>query len=134
MSSVSQVRVQMQPQPVNLIELTRRRGPSPAMEASGEPTFKEMFSRELAAARDVSFSKHARQRLYSRGIELSEENLNRVADAIDKAHSKGSREALILTDEAAFVVSVSSRTVITAFDRENLREGVVTAIDSAVIV
>jgi hypothetical protein len=39
-----------------------------------------------------------------------------------------------MTDDAALVVSVANRTVITAFDREHLREGVVTAIDSAVII
>ncbi|MCK4373485.1 MAG: flagellar biosynthesis protein, partial [candidate division Zixibacteria bacterium] len=57
-----------------------------------------------------------------------------IAGAIDKADAKGSKETLILSDDAAFVVSVPNRTVITVFDRDNLREGVVTAIDSAVII
>ena len=88
----------------------------------------------MAADRQVTFSKHASERLYSRGITLSAEQLHRLADAVDKANAKGSRETLVLTDEAALVVSVKSRTVITAFDRDNLRDGVVTAIDSAVII
>lgn len=93
-----------------------------------------MFSRELAGDRKVTFSKHASERLFSRGITLTPEKLNRLADAIDKAAAKGSKETLVLTDEAALVVSVKNRTVITAFDRENLRDGVVTSIDSAVII
>jgi len=41
---------------------------------------------------------------------------------------------LILDDVAAYVVSVPNRTVITAFDRATLQDGVFTSIDSAVIL
>lgn len=119
--------------PVELLEIARR-GKLPEVEPEGTDTFKEMFSRELAGSRGVSFSKHASERLYSRGIEIDNDLMGRIAGALDKAEQKGSKETLILTDEAALVVSVKNRTVITAFDRENLREGVVTSIDSAVIL
>jgi len=72
--------------------------------------------------------------MHSRGIELSPERLNQIADAIDKAQNKNSKETLILTDEAAFVVSIKNRTIVTAFDKDNLKDGVVTSIDSAVIL
>lgn len=119
--------------PVDLIEIANRNKPAEAKKA-GDGSFKEMFSRELAADRSIHFSKHASQRLFSRGIELSDSLLTKIADAIDRASAKGSKETLVLTDEAALVVSVPNRTVITAFDRDNLREGVVTSIDSAVIL
>lgn len=119
--------------PVELLEISRR-GKLPTAEASGKNTFEQMFSQELAGSRGVTFSKHASERLYSRGIEIGNELMGRIAGAIDKAELKGSKETLILTDDAALVVSVKNRTVITAFDRENLREGVVTSIDSAVIL
>ncbi|MCX6825808.1 MAG: hypothetical protein NTV06_00870 [candidate division Zixibacteria bacterium] len=99
-----------------------------------EKTFKNMFSQELAATNQINFSKHARERLYSRGIELSESKLTQLSQAIDKAAVKGSKDTLILDDFAAYVVSVPNRTVITAFGRENLREGVFTSIDSAIIL
>ncbi len=120
-------------QPVNLIEIAGR-GPSPKPAKAGDESFKDMFSRELAENRDLVFSKHAQQRLYSRGIELSDNQLQNIADAVDRAHTKGSRETLVLTDDVALVVSVTNRTVVTAFDRDNLRDGVVTSIDSAVII
>lgn len=119
--------------PVDLLEISRR-GKLPTAEASGKNSFEQMFSQELAGSRGVTFSKHASERLYSRGIEIGNELMGRIAGAIDKAELKGSKETLILTDDAALVVSVKNRTVITAFDRENLREGVVTSIDSAVIL
>ena len=120
--------------PMNLIEIANRNTHADKIEMSGEKSFKEMFSQELATDRSLSFSKHAHQRLYSRGITINEEKLNAIADAVDKAEEKGSRETLILSDETAFVVSIKNRTVITAFDKENLREGVVTSIDSAVVI
>lgn len=120
--------------PVNLIDIVKHSDQAASKEKAPEASFKEMFSKELAGSRDVAFSKHAHERLFSRGIKLSEEGLNRIADAIDKAQTKGSKETLILTEEAAFIVSVRNRTVITAFDRDNLRQGIVTSIDSAVIL
>lgn len=120
--------------PVDLLEIARRGQKQPAAKKADEGSFKDMFSRELAGAKELSFSKHAQARLFSRGIELSNEMLSDIGNAIDKAEAKGSRETLVLTEEVALVVSVENRTVITAFDRENLRDGVVTSIDSAVIL
>lgn len=125
--------ISMHQRPVNLIEIANRNAPQSAAKADGG-SFKEMFSRELAADQGVHFSKHASQRLFSRGIELSDKTLAGIANAIDRAASKGSKETLVLTDEAALVISVPNRTVVTAFDRDNLREGIVTSIDSAVIL
>ncbi|RMF92734.1 MAG: hypothetical protein D6741_14580 [Planctomycetota bacterium] len=134
MAITNGVRIPNYQRPVNLLEIAERGKLDPRTDKTQAGSFKEMFSRELAAKRQVSFSKHASQRLYSRGIELSDDTLNRIADAVDKAEGKGSRETLILTDNAALVVAVKNRTVVTAFDREKLREGIVTAIDSAVII
>lgn len=120
--------------PVNLLEIVQRNKIDNSSLKAGSEDFKDMFCREMAGDREIKFSRHASERLFSRGIELNNEQLAKIADALDKAEGKGSRETLILTNEAALVVSVKNRTVITAFDRENLREGVITSIDSAVII
>jgi flagellar operon protein len=125
-------RFNCQQQPVNLVELSLR--DRAAAQETQSVSFKQMFSGELAASHRLNFSRHAHERMFSRGIELSDETIGRMAEALDKAQSKGSRETLVLAEDAAFVVSVDNRTVITAFDREHLRQGVVTSIDSAVIV
>ena len=120
---------------VNLLEIAQRgMNANRAGNAATEKVQKENFSKELANACRVNFSKHARERLFSRGIELSDSKLTQLSEAIDKAQTKGSRETLILDDNSAFVVSVPSRTVVTAFGKENLREGVVTSIDSAIVL
>ncbi|MCS6830767.1 MAG: TIGR02530 family flagellar biosynthesis protein [Armatimonadota bacterium] len=82
----------------------------------------------------VRFSAHAQARLQSRQIQLDSEALRRVENAVDKAAEKGSRESLLLMDNVALIVSVRNRTVITAIDKENLKENVFTNIDSAVVL
>jgi flagellar operon protein len=111
--------------------------PSKASGRAGRATgddFKTELNSVLEKSTGVQFSAHAKARLHSRGVVLSQEKLDALSQAIDKAEAKGSRESLVLSDEAAYVVSVRNRTVITAFDRDNLRDGVFTAIDSAVIL
>ena len=134
MNTGQQLRINCHQKPVDLIELSQRQNRMQSEKKAQGASFREMFSKEMAASCKLSFSRHGHERMYSRGIELSEEGLNGIAAAIDKAQSKGSKETLILTNEAAFIVSVDNRTIITAFDRDNLRQGVVTSIDSAVIV
>ncbi len=133
MAGTTGMRISGYQRPVDLIEIANR-GNTASTKDTDRSSFKEMFSKELARTRNIAFSRHAHERLHSRGLELSDEKLNSIAGAIDKADAKGSRETLILSDDEAFVVSVPNRTVITVFDRDNLREGVVTAIDSAVII
>jgi flagellar operon protein len=96
--------------------------------------FKSTLDSVVKKENRVQFSAHAKARLHSRGVDLSQEKLDALSDAIDKAEAKGARESLVLSDDAAYVVSVTNRTVITAFDRDNLRDGVFTSIDSAVIL
>jgi flagellar operon protein len=126
-------------QQVNLPEKNRSAGDvfSPVVKPSGNSAaddFKSTLNQALQQTRGVTFSAHAKARLYSRGVQLDQTKLDAISNAIDKAEAKGSKESLVLSDEAAYVVSVKNRTVITAFDRNSLRDGVFTAIDSAVIL
>lgn len=94
------------------------------------------FEQALAQAiGGVKFSQHAMQRLQSRNISLSQSQMSRLSNAVDKAAQKGSRESLVLMDSnLALVVSVTNRTVITAMDGPSIKDNVFTNIDSAVIV
>ncbi len=85
-------------------------------------------------SQSLKFSAHAQTRLESRGIDLSAEDLVKLQDAVNKARDKGSKDSLILTDKAAFIVSVKNQTVITAVDRESLKENVFTNIDSTIMI
>jgi flagellar operon protein len=82
----------------------------------------------------LKVSGHAQTRLQSRGIELGQAEWNRVLEGVERAAQKGAKESLVLVDNAALVVSIKNRTVITAVDQQHLKENVFTNIDSAVIV
>jgi flagellar operon protein len=82
----------------------------------------------------LKFSAHASQRLQERKISLDQTTMTKVNDAIDKAEAKGIEDTLVLTKDAALIVNVKNRTVITAMDRNALVGNVFTNIDGAVVV
>jgi flagellar operon protein len=94
------------------------------------------FAQVLNAQLDdgLHFSRHARARLSSRQIPLSEAQRGRLAEATREAEKKGAREALLLMGNVGFIVSVPNRTVITALDGTRMEAGVITGIDAAVVV
>ena len=130
------LRISNYQRPVNLLEIANRGNQGTKQTDKADGSFLNILNEQLGApgSASVTFSKHAQERLHSRGIELSPETLQQVSGAIDKAQAKGSRETLVLTDDVALVIGVKDRTVITAFDKDKLREGIVTSIDSAVIL
>ena len=56
-----------------------------------------------------------------------ENSLNR---AFAELETKGARDSLVITREGAFVVNVPSRTLVTAMGIDEMRNGMVTNIDS----
>ncbi|HUW58486.1 MAG TPA: TIGR02530 family flagellar biosynthesis protein [Planctomycetota bacterium] len=115
----------------------------PVMPKTGLPTggvtptpsggsFEQALSRQ--GVQGVRFSAHASERLAQRKIQLSEVDLDRISGATDKAAAKGSRESLFLLDNLGLIVNVKNRTVLTAIDPTRMREGIVTNIDSTVII
>lgn len=99
---------------------------------SGGPVVTEDFSRLLNSS--LKFSKHVSDRIERRQIDMSADRIGLLESAVDKAAAKGARESLVLLNDLAVLVSIRNRTVITAMERENMKEGVFTQIDSAVIV
>ena len=99
---------------------------------SGE---KQVSGVDLASVRQpLKFSAHAMQRLQDRKITLDPATMTRLNTAIDKAAAKGVQDTLVLTKDAALIVSVKNRTVVTAMDRNALDGNVFTNIDGAVVV
>jgi flagellar operon protein len=81
---------------------------------------------------ELKFSKHANERLASRNIDLTDEQLERLESGAKKAGEKGINESLVMVDDLAFIVSIKNNTVITAVN--DGEDKVFTNIDGAVIV
>lgn len=83
---------------------------------------------------NLKFSNHAIERMQSRGISFSPEEMKKVANAVDKAAAKGSKNALLFTDTSAMIVSIKDNTVVTVMDRAAMKDNVFTNIDSTVMI
>lgn len=90
------------------------------------------FSETLQQAQEIRFSNHAQQRIEKRQINLGDDGMNRLVQAVEKAEQKGGKSSLVLMDDMAFIVNVQDRMVITAMDSKARGKGVFTQIDTVV--
>jgi len=108
--------------------------PRPAVRprAAG-PSFDAVLKERLGREPEVKFSGHAAWRLEQRAIELSDQDVVKIEQAVSTAEQKGGKEALILLNDLAFIISVRDRVVITALETAAGEARVFTHIDSVVM-
>ena len=116
---------------INSVQRNTASGSTDTTKTSGSSN-STSFAEELSRA-NVQFSNHAQKRIESRSIELGEDGLERLSEAVDKAEKHGARESLILMDDLAFIVNVTERKVVTTVNMNQRSEGVFTQIDSVVL-
>ena len=109
--------------------------PARAANRAAAPGFDAMLSSKLGgdASAPVRWSAHAVQRLGQRQLSVTPEMQQRLEGAVDRLAAKGGREAIVMMDKLAVVVSVTNRTVITAVDQDGMKDQVFTNIDSAAL-
>ena len=96
-------------------------------------SFAEILEQKKISERgELKFSKHASERLVSRNIDLSENQKERLNQAVKAAEAKGIKESLVMMDNLAFIVNVKNNTVITAV--AGGEEKIFSNIDGAVVV
>ncbi|HTD33891.1 MAG TPA: TIGR02530 family flagellar biosynthesis protein [Candidatus Elarobacter sp.] len=103
---------------------------------TGAGSFRDVLrtAQAPAAGQPLKFSAHAQQRLESRNIRLSNDDVAKMNAMADKAAAKGAKQSLFMMRDTAMVVSITNRTVITAVDQSSMKENVFTNIDSAAII
>ena len=97
-------------------------------------SFGHIFSQTIQQKQSLTFSKHALQRMDSRQIQVSPQLIAQINQAVEKAKSKGIKDALILDGKTAFIVNVPSSTVVTTMSGQEMANNVFTNIDGAVIL
>lgn len=105
-----------------------------ASNTASTDSFSSILQQKLQSQDLIKFSKHANIRLSQREISLSDEQMVKLQQGIQKAEQKGIKESLVLMDQIALVVNVENKTVITALNQDEAKEHVFTNIDGAVIV
>ncbi|MFO7975979.1 MAG: TIGR02530 family flagellar biosynthesis protein [Candidatus Hydrogenedentota bacterium] len=123
---------------IERVQLTHAQGvgagaPLPKAEVP-QTSFSDVLARVKRSQSPLRYSAHAIERLRQRNISLSDAEKTALEQSVEHAAAKGSRETLLVTEDAAFVVSVANRTVITAVPRSEMDGAVFTNIDSAVVV
>lgn len=83
---------------------------------------------------NLSISKHAKKRLIERHIDFNESDYTRLNEAASKLRDKGSKESLIITSEAAYIIDISKYCLITAITKDELADNIFTKIDSTLIL
>lgn len=96
---------------------------------TGPSGFDSIFKEELEK---VKFSSHATKRLEARNIHLTETELGKLQNAVERAEQKGAKDSLVMMDKTAFIVNVPNKTVVTAMQVEEGSENIFTNIDSVV--
>ena len=132
---------------INNLNGIRPQGPGTSLNNKVDdkgPSFKDALSANLAKgikptsgaekALTLKFSNHAIERMRSRGLNYTPDQLNKIEDAVTMAKAKGAKETLVLTDNSALVVSVKNNTVVTVMDKNAMKENVFTKIDSTVVI
>ncbi|MGV8905995.1 MAG: TIGR02530 family flagellar biosynthesis protein [Acetobacterium sp.] len=101
---------------------------------SEKPTvsFQEILNHEVKNT--VTFSKHANHRKEQRNIEVSQSDLERIGNACDEARKKGIDNALIMTEDSAFIVNAVNKRVITVVDKNEMKNKLFNDIDGAVFL
>ncbi|KRM92201.1 flagellar protein [Liquorilactobacillus cacaonum] len=91
------------------------------------------FSKILADKQDqVKISKHARQRLSARNLDLQNSDLSHIGQAMNELDEKGSKDSLLLYKDMGLIANVQNRTIITAMNVNEINT--VTNIDSTKFV
>lgn len=99
--------------------------------AADKPAFGDLLRSQAA---QVNFSKHALSRVEERGIELTPDLMDKLADSVEKAQEKGAVNILAFGAEQAFIINVPHSRVITTITQDELKEKVFTNIDAAVLL
>lgn len=115
-------------------QLKANQSNSATVKNSTSTPFSEILKNTQASGEtsELKFSKHANERLASRNIDLTDEQLERLESGAKKAGEKGINESLVMVDNLAFIVNIKNNTVITAVN--DGEDKVFTNIDGAVIM
>lgn len=122
---------------VNQVGSVQAPGNAGAVKRGGE-RFGSMLSRRIQEkeqpAQTINFSKHAMARAQERGIELTDELMDRLAGSVEKAREKGAANIVAFDATQAFIINIPYGRVITTMSQDEMRQNIFTNIDGAVLL
>ncbi len=96
------------------------------------PTFSELLAEQRE--KQLRVSKHATNRLQERNIHIDDGQWEKITNKVFEAKAKGVNDSLVLTGNAALIISAKNATVITAMDRQEAQDQLFTNIDGTIVL
>lgn len=93
--------------------------------------FQEIFEQTIEPPK---MSKHAKEMLAERNILIDGNQWEKISEKINEARKKGIQDSLVLTKDAALLISVKNNTVITALSRQETEAHIFTNIDGTIVI
>lgn len=97
-------------------------------------SFKDLLGTIHSDDSTLKISKHAEKRLNERNIKIDQELWQRIEQKVNEAKVKGVHDSLVVTDQAALIVSAKNNTVITAMDRAEASSQIFTNINGTILI
>ncbi|WP_106497620.1 TIGR02530 family flagellar biosynthesis protein [Lentibacillus sp. Marseille-P4043] len=101
----------------------------PVTKQSSSANFKDILSDV-----QVKVSKHAKERLNERNITIHENEWQQITTKMAEAKQKGVTDSLVLTKDAALLVSTKNNTVVTAMNRDEATSKIFTNINGTILI
>lgn len=106
----------------------------PSLPIRGQ-SFKQQFQHSVNTTNDkLLVSKHAQIRMNQRNINIDSTTWSKIEAKLQQAKKMGVTESLVLTDQAALVVSAKNNMVITAMDRKEASAQIFTNINGTILI
>ncbi|QHE52196.1 TIGR02530 family flagellar biosynthesis protein [Pontibacillus sp. HMF3514] len=116
---------QLQHQPLQLPKTKK----SPATQP--KQSFQQVLNQQVQG---LKLSKHAETRLQERNIHIQDKQWQDISSKVSEAKSKGVTDSLVITKDAALVVSTKNQTVITAMGRQEATSQIFTNINGTIVM
>ncbi|MCM3704192.1 MULTISPECIES: TIGR02530 family flagellar biosynthesis protein [Cytobacillus] len=120
--------------PIHTQPVIKPNGNAVQTSKQSKSTFSAHIQTALRTDSQLIVSKHAKQRLQQRGIDISAERWGKIEEKVQEAKQMGVKESLVLLEEAALIVSAKNNTVITAMDRKEAQTQIFTNINGTIIL
>lgn len=107
------------------------------LENGQKSEFKDLLNSKLSYIPEnqgVRLSNHALKRISERKLKIDGAEYLKLREGINKLKAKGGKESLVVTDNAAYIIDVDKDTVVTAIEKDSMKENVFTNIDSTVFI
>jgi flagellar operon protein len=107
---------------------------APKISPGKTANFAAALQAELQKTEGLTISRHAKERLEQRGIQINDSRWEQISEKVREAKKMGVKDSLVLLEDAALIVSAKNETVITAMNRAEAATHIFTNINGTILM